>query len=111
MEILKASELSAKIEGNAIPKISEAESLAAQFILPDNAMRNWNAYESMVDNQHMESFPWLVDPQTNGGLLFTFAEESKEEIDNLFSERGLRYWTIGNTNRWDDSKKKRLHVI
>ena len=111
MEILKASELSAKIEGNAIPKISEAESLAAQFILPDNAMRNWNAYESMVDNQHMESFPWLVDPQTNGGLLFTFAEESKEEIDNLFSERGLRYWTIGNTNRGDDSKEKRLHVI
>jgi selenide,water dikinase len=69
LEMCRASGLGAEIRGASLPKIPEAESLAASFVLPDNAMRNWNAYEKEMNLQDQSAFPWLVDPQTNGGLL------------------------------------------
>ncbi len=111
LEVLLASDVSAELVGTDIPKIASAEALAAQFVLPDNAMRNWNAYESMVDAQHMESFPWLVDPQTNGGLLFTFSEGSLPEIQQLMSAQAQEFWIIGRTHSIDASSPKRVAIL
>ncbi|MBS3915991.1 MAG: selenide, water dikinase SelD [Bacteroidetes bacterium] len=86
LEMCTASGLGAEIEGDKIPKIAEAETLASQFILPDNAMRNWNAYEKEIVLQNQVIFPWLVDPQTNGGLLLAVDPLQKEIQEYLKSK-------------------------
>ena len=111
LEVLRASKLAAQINGESIPKIEEAKTLAAQFILPDNAMRNWNAYESQVQQVHTDSFAWMVDPQTNGGLLFTFSEGSRGEIETLMREQNQEFWVIGRTELWDTESPVRVRVM
>jgi selenophosphate synthase len=103
--------LAAQIEGEAIPKIEEAKALAAQFILPDNAMRNWNAYESQVQQVHTDSFAWMVDPQTNGGLLFTFSEESRGDIETLMRDQNQEFWVIGRTKLWEAESPIRVRIV
>jgi selenide, water dikinase len=95
LEICKSSNLGAEIEFNNIPLEQETKSLAASFVLPDNAMRNWNAYEKDVQISNQDAFAWVVDPQTNGGLLFTVNEQSVLEVKNLFESKNLPLFEIG----------------
>jgi selenide,water dikinase len=81
MEMLEAAGLSAEIKASALPRMPEAESLAASFVLPDNAMRNWNAYQHKVNMQNQEAFAWMVDPQTNGGLLTAADPETAKRLE------------------------------
>ena len=48
LEICRASGVAARIQGNTLPKIAAAEAWAASYVLPDNAMRNWNAFELVI---------------------------------------------------------------
>jgi selenide,water dikinase len=70
-EMTRGSGLQAEIFAEAIPVLTEARTLAAAGILPDNTWRNWNALEKEVDMQIADAnlFGILNDPQTNGGLL------------------------------------------
>jgi len=95
LEVLKGSGVSADIEASQIPTIKEAEALAAQFVLPDNAMRNWNAYEKQVEMNAALTFPWLVDPQTNGGLLIFADENCLEELTQLAKQNSAELYIIG----------------
>lgn len=95
LEVLKGSEISADIDAASIPAIEEARSLAQQFVLPDNAMRNWNAYEKQVELVASDAFPWLVDPQTNGGLLIFVDESGLDEMMKLAEESDCTLYKIG----------------
>jgi selenide,water dikinase len=95
LEICKSSNLGAEIEFVNVPLEPEAIALAANFVLPDNAMRNWNAYEKDVQISNQDAFAWVVDPQTNGGLLFTVKEQSVSEVMNLFESKSLPLFEIG----------------
>ena len=95
LEVLKGSGISADIEASQIPTIKEAEALAAQFVLPDNAMRNWNAYEKQVEMNAASAFPWLVDPQTNGGLLIFANENCLEDLTQLAKQNSAELYIIG----------------
>lgn len=83
LEICKGSGLTAELSFKDIPCIEEARELAAQFVLPDNAMRNWNAYEKEIRLESQDTFPWLVDPQTNGGLLLAVAADQVDAVLEL----------------------------
>lgn len=83
LEMCKSANLQATVDGEKLPKIAEAKALAATFVLPDNAMRNWNAYQADIDLQNQDAFPWLVDPQTNGGLLMAVEQGSLTEVLNI----------------------------
>lgn len=95
VELCKASGFGAIINVSEIPKAKEAESLAKNYVLPDNAMRNWNAFESMVKMTNNEAFAWVVDPQTNGGLLFTVNPDSKIEVEDLFKLENKDFYEVG----------------
>lgn len=95
LEVLKGSEISADIDAASIPTIEAARSLAQQFVLPDNAMRNWNAYEKQVELVASDAFPWLVDPQTNGGLLIFVDENGLDEVTKLAEESDCTLYKIG----------------
>lgn len=83
LELCKGSGLTAELNFQDIPYIEEARELAAQFVLPDNAMRNWNAYETELELRNQDAFPWLVDPQTNGGLLLAVAADQVDAVLEL----------------------------
>ena len=85
----------------------EADALAQQFILPDNAMRNWNEYEHSVIMNNQEAFPWMVDPQTNGGLLFTC---DPNEIHNVLSSTNQEVWVIGECTDVQEGEKPMVLV-
>jgi selenide,water dikinase len=87
--------LGAEIEFANVPLEPEAKALAASFVLPDNAMRNWNAYEKEVQISNQDAFAWVVDPQTNGGLLFTVSCEFVTEVKNLFERKNLPLFEVG----------------
>jgi selenide,water dikinase len=95
MELANASNCSLEMEGINLPKIEEAKNLAAQYVLPDNAMRNWNSYEHNAVLNNPEFFTWLVDPQTNGGLLFTADESALTVIKTLFEKHKKEIYAIG----------------
>lgn len=94
LEMCKAANLQSVIDGEKLPKIAEAKALAAMFVLPDNAMRNWNAYQADIDLQNQDAFPWLVDPQTNGGLLIAVAPNALDEVISICPTATV----IGNLN-------------
>jgi selenide,water dikinase len=80
LEMCEAAGLGADIQISALPMIEEAKPLAASFVLPDNAMRNWNAYQSKIQLGADAAFPWLSDPQTNGGLLVAVASSALNDV-------------------------------
>ncbi len=86
LEMMRAAGCGAVIREEQLPKIPETVSLAASFVLPDNATRNWNAYETEIQMNNAAAFPWISDPQTNGGLLLAVAPEGAEKLKNEFSE-------------------------
>ncbi len=95
LEMCKASGVSANIHMEMMPKLAEAESLAADFLLPDNAMRNWNAYSSNIILSDPKAFPWLVDPQSSGGLLIAADPKTASEILTLCKDSGSFCSIIG----------------
>ena len=58
-------------------------------------MRNWNAYEKDVQISNQDAFAWVVDPQTNGGLLFTVNEDSVTQVMQLFESKKLPLFEVG----------------
>lgn len=102
LEMCEASSVSMEFNFDQLPLISSARTLAQQFVLPDNAMRNWNAFQDKVDLQNQEAFAWTVDPQTSGGLLISVAESSKTEFMQLCSQQQTEVWEIGKVNNPQD---------
>lgn len=99
IEMCEGSNLTAKLNYAAIPKLDEAIAYAKQFILPDAAYRNWNAYsEKVTIRSHIdatESFAFLPDPQTNGGLLIAVKPTALEHIYALAKLNGVVLFEIG----------------
>jgi selenide,water dikinase len=95
VEVCQASGLMAELNAGALPKIEEAQALAAQFVMPDNAMRNWNTYEKFCEMSAADAFAWINDPQTNGGLLLSVAEESVDEVKKILESNGDEFHLIG----------------
>jgi selenide,water dikinase len=106
-EIALASGVNIELTFSKVPVIQEADALAKQFILPDNAMRNWNEYEHSVIMNNQEAFPWMVDPQTNGGLLFTC---DPDEIQNVLNSTNQEVWVIGECTDVQEGEKPMVVV-
>ncbi len=100
LEMCEASQVSMEINGARLPKIEVAITLAQQFVLPDNAMRNWNAYQEKVELVNQESFAWIVDPQTSGGLLIAVHPNTVTDFLKICDQNNTDAWHIGEvTNK------------
>jgi len=93
-ELAEGSGLSAEIYYNKIPVTEGVRDYIAQRIFPDATTRNWSSYNEKVKFEKgvniMEAFTLLPDPQTNGGLLFSVKENTKEQIVRLLEKQGLK---------------------
>lgn len=95
LEMCDASAVGAGIEVKKLPRLAEAERLAAQFILPDNAMRNWNAYQEKILLEDGAEFAWLVDPQSSGGLLISVSSEALGAVEAALRAASTFHKIIG----------------
>ncbi|MBL7812671.1 MAG: selenide, water dikinase SelD [Bacteroidetes bacterium] len=110
LEMCRAAHLQSWLLAESIPRIHEAEPLAASFVLPDNAMRNWNAFEKYITLENQSVFPWLVDPQTNGGLLIAADPASESDVVQVLSQMGLCAEKIGGFTETGSDSEPRLIV-
>lgn len=90
-EMASASEVTFELYVDDIPYISEAVSLAQMGLVPAGSYKNREYTGHQVDYGNAEDYDVdiLYDPQTSGGLLFSVAEEYKEEILQKFIEAGM----------------------
>ena len=106
LEMCSASQVGAEVQFSQLPLIPEATALAAQFVLPDNAMRNWNAYQNEIELNDQGAFPWIVDPQTSGGLLISLKPECLSELNACMKEEGGSCEVIGKIVAKTDARKR-----
>lgn len=111
LELCRASGVGASISGVGLPKISRAEVWAGSFVLPDNAMRNWNAFEGEVEMGDASAFTWLVDPQTSGGLLISVGEAAIAEVEAALCAASTPYTIIGEMVDPKSLSKGKLLVV
>ncbi|MCU0375572.1 MAG: selenide, water dikinase SelD [Chitinophagaceae bacterium] len=89
LEMCNGAGLQATVAFEKLPLLAAAKPYAAQFILPDNAFRNWNHVKDRVETTVKEAFAFLNDPQTNGGLLVAVAPEATDLVETTLVEHGL----------------------
>ena len=94
IEMADGSGLTAEISYGKISAIKGVNEFIKQRVFPDATTRNWNSYYEKVRFEKgvdvMEAFTLLPDPQTNGGLLFSVKERSKNEVIHLLNKFGMK---------------------
>lgn len=95
IEMAAGSGQSAEINYEAVPKLEAALKYAKQFVMPDNTMRNFKAYNEKVNKLSAEQLQMLCDPQTNGGLLIAVDPKAEPELLNLLNREKTKAWKIG----------------
>jgi selenide,water dikinase len=104
LEMTGNEALSSTINYLQVPLMEDVKQFAAQFIYPDNAMRNWKAFNERVSGVEGESLITLCDPQTNGGLLIAVDPANWEEVHALFEKEGQFHRIIGSLNEFSDKQ-------
>lgn len=90
-EMASASEVTFNLYVNDIAYMEDAVSFAKMGLVPAGSYKNREYTGHQVDfgNAEEHDIDLLYDPQTSGGLLFSVAEEYKEEILQKFAEAGM----------------------
>lgn len=94
-EMLKGSNLSAKIEFNKIPKLKGVDECIAKFIYPDMTTSNYNWIKDFVSALSAEQLFLLCDPQTSGGLMFSVNEAFLDEVSSLLKKHNCYFEPVG----------------
>lgn len=83
--------LSARLDLDAIPYLQEAVPLAAQDVLPGGSKRNIEATRDRVDASGVDPavLAVLFDAQTSGGLLIAVDEERAQDLLDALQRRGV----------------------
>ncbi len=96
-ELAAGSGVRIRLDSERVPVLPGARELAEQKAFPRGSLRNWEFVQEHVELGRVPGFrEWLLaDAVTSGGLLFTAPEESREELQSAFQERGLNLSEIG----------------
>jgi selenide, water dikinase len=89
IEMAEGAGLSAELDYNSIPMISDLSFYVSQMCVPDNSFRNWSGYDPKVSGITGDSLLTLCDPQTNGGLMITVDPAAQNEFEGLMKKEGL----------------------
>ncbi|MBU8891585.1 MAG: selenide, water dikinase SelD [Bacteroidales bacterium] len=99
-EISLASKTDVEIIAGNVPVIKEAREFATSNIVPGGTVNNMNHFSKYIewgDNIAEIDKLILCDAQTSGGLLFTIAQEFKDNVIKKLKDSGIEFAThIGN---------------
>jgi selenide,water dikinase len=96
LEMATSFEGSIFLDYNSIPILDSARRGASQFVFPDNTTKNFNFVKEDCTTLSGEQMLTLCDPQTSGGLLFSYEKQSKNEIEKILGTEGLSWHVIPN---------------
>jgi len=108
IEMCEASGCSAKIDYQNIPVLESAKRAVAQFIFPDITTKNFQNIQPKSSALSGEQLLVLCDPQTSGGLLVTFHENSLSELNSLCALHNETLTVIGSLH---EAKEIYLEVM
>jgi selenium donor protein len=97
-EMLRASQVGARIETAAVPLLPDVPRLARDGLVPGGSRRNLEALGAFVDWAEDLDEPTrliLCDAQTSGGLLISIARERSERLLAELSARGASGVMVG----------------
>jgi selenide, water dikinase len=97
LEIARGSHLSAYINWEKVPLLSQVQGFADQGIITGASDRNWQSYGQSValpNNFSEAQKALLTDPQTSGGLLVSCDPTCTKEVLNIFKEHGFEAASI-----------------
>jgi selenide, water dikinase len=92
LELCRGAKLSAQIQWDSIPVVSEAVKLVKEGIFTGASSRNWLGYGheiSMAANFSEWQKNLLSDPQTSGGLLISCSPEATEQVLEILRGDGF----------------------
>jgi selenide,water dikinase len=95
IELCEASACSAVLNYSEIPILESAKRSAAQFVFPDITTKNFQNIQPKISPLNGEQLLVLCDPQTSGGLLVTFHENSLNEMKSLCALHNETLTVIG----------------
>ncbi len=89
LELARGSKLTAQIQWDQVPLLSNVQSLADQDVITGASGRNWLSYGAEV--QLPKQFTaaqqaLLTDPQTSGGLLVSCSPDAVNDVLDIFQQ-------------------------
>jgi selenide,water dikinase len=95
VEMADGSGLTARIDYNAVPRITGIDFYLTENCVPGGTPRNFDSYgERIAPISDMQKL-LLCDPQTSGGLLIAVTPEANSEFHALAAEMNLSLSPIG----------------
>ena len=94
-EICKASELSAVLNMDKVPLISEAEEYRQKSAIPGGTNRNYESYGDTLGDLSESQKHYGCDPQTSGGLLVAVEPSGIDEFLACARSNGLELTSFG----------------
>ena len=95
LEICKASDLSAIVEFENVPKFDFLEAYIKQGSIPGGTERNFVSYGDNIGEMSDLQKSILADPQTSGGLLVSVDNNAIEEFEQEMSDMNYSMKPIG----------------
>lgn len=89
LELCEGSGLSAEINFDQVPLLSDLDYYLDAKSTPGGTQRNWDSYGEKVGPLSERQRNLLCDPQTSGGLLVAVQEEGLEAYKELTDQFGL----------------------
>ena len=92
LELCRGAKLSAQIQWDSIPVVSEAVKLVKEGVFTGASPRNWLGYgHEMSMAPHLDEWQQnlLSDPQTSGGLLISCSPEAAEQVLEILRADGF----------------------
>ena len=94
-EICRASELSAKLDMNLVPKIPQAEAYRLKGAIPGGTLRNFESYGHEIEELTDSQKHYGCDPQTSGGLLVAVEACGEETFIQIAKQAGMELQSFG----------------
>lgn len=106
LEMCDQGRIGAEINFTKVPTLGDdlLEGYLKQFIMPDNTMRNFKAFQAQVTKLDAKQLQLLCDPQTNGGLLIAVSAKAQAAVDALLTENNCYFEPIGKFVEKDVTK-------
>jgi selenide,water dikinase len=98
VEMADGSQLSARIEAGAVPRLASVDYYLEQGCVPGGTQRNFDSYGERIGPLTEGQKNLLCDPQTSGGLLVAVVPEGEAEFLQVAAGLGLALRPIGTLN-------------
>lgn len=89
LELARGSNLTAQINWQQVPLLSNVQNLAEQGVITGASDRNWQSYGkdvSLPEQFSNAQQALLTDPQTSGGLLVSCSPDAVENVLEIFKQ-------------------------